>query len=222
MELTEAIQERRSIRCFRPTPVPRAILREILEVAQRAPSAINTQPWECWVVEGEALDRLKSAMYAEAERGAPPRSDYELPETWPEIFMNRMRENGKRLFGLLGIAREDRQKRRSFQLSMYHYFNAPQVIFVCMDGRLGGYGLFDCGGYVQTICLLAAAKGLGTCIMHSGVNYPDIIRAHVPIPPEKKIIVGIAIGDPDPQAPVNQFRSSREPLETVVRWWDGK
>jgi nitroreductase len=220
MELFEAIRERRSIRHFKPDPVPKPMLQEILQTALRAPSAINTQPWECWVVGGETLKQLKEAMVAEARTGAPPRSDFELPEDWKDLFTARMRENGKRLFSLLGIAREDKEKRTAFKLSMYHYFYAPTVIFICVDASLGGYGLFDSGGFVQTICLLAASKGLGTCILHSGVNYPDIIRRHVSIPEEKKIVVAVAIGYPDPGAAVNQFRSNREPLGNVVRWQD--
>ncbi len=80
--------------------------------------------------------------------------------------------------------------------------------------------MFDCGGFVQTVCLWATEKGLGTCIQHSGVNYSDIIRKYVPIPEEKKILVAIAIGYPDEEAVVNRFRSNREPLENVVHWTD--
>ena len=132
--------------------------------------------------------------------------------------MNRMRENGKGLFGILGIDRQDKEKRKAFTLSMQRFFGAPWAIFLCLDSSLRDYSIFDCGCFTQNICLLAAAKGLGTCIQHSGVNYPDIIRKYVPIPPEKKILVAIAIGYPDEGAAVNRFRSSREPLEKVVRW----
>jgi nitroreductase len=114
----------------------------------------------------------------------------------------------------------DKEKKEAFSLSMYRFFDAPQVIFVCLDASLGAYAVFDCGGFVQTICLLATAKGLGTCIQHSGVNYPDIIRKYVPIPEEKEILVAIAIGYPDEEAMVNRFRSNREPLENVVHWMD--
>jgi nitroreductase len=131
-----------------------------------------------------------------------------------------MRDNGKGLFSLLGIERHDKEKREAFSLSMYRFFEAPQVIFVCLDASLGVYGVFDCGGFVQTICLLATEKGLGTCIQHSGVNYPDIIRKYVPIPEEKKILVAVAIGYPDEGAMVNRFRSNREPLENAVHWVD--
>ncbi len=220
MELFKAIDERKSVRKFRLHPVPQSSLTEILQAALRAPSAINTQPWECWVVWRKTLQQLSREMFEEAAKGTPPRSDFKLPETWKDPYLDRMRDNGKGLFGILGIERQDQEKRRSFSLSMYRFFDAPQVIFVCLDASLGAYSLFDCGGFVQTICLGATAKGFGTCIQHSGVNYPDIIRKWVPIPEEKKILVAIAIGYPDEEAAVNRFRSNREPLEGVVHWTD--
>ena len=220
MELWEAIQNRKSIRKFKPDPVPRALLEEILRAALRAPSAINTQPWECWVVGGETLQRLGRELYAEAAREGPTRADFRHAEVWKDAYMNRMRENGKGLFGLLGIDRQDKEKRKAFTLSMHKFFGAPQVIFLCLDSSLGDYSVFDCGCFTQNVCLLAASKGLGTCIQRSGVHYPDIIRKYVPIPAEKKILIAIAIGYPDEQAVVNQFRSNREPLEKVVHWED--
>lgn len=220
MELLKVIQERKSIRKFKSDPVPRVILQEILQAALRAPSAINTQPWECWVVGGETLKKLGQALYEEGANEKPSRADFKLPETWKDAYLNRMRDNGKRLFGLLGIDRQDKEKRRAFALSMYKFFDAPQVIFLCLDASLGDYSLFDCGCFVQTICLLATAKGLGTCIQHSGVHYPDIIRKYVPIPEEKKILVAIAIGHPDGEAVINRFRSNREALENIVHWED--
>lgn len=218
MNTLEAVQNRMSIRKFKSDPVPRVVLEQILKAALRAPSAINTQPWECWVVTGEPLRNLSREMVREAEGNIASRSDFILDEKWEETYLNRMRENGKGLFGILGIGRQDREKRKFFALSMYRFFDAPQVIFVCLDSSLGVYSIFDCGCFTQTVCLLAHSMGLGTCIQHSGVNYPDIIRKHVPIPPEKKILIAIALGYPDETAPVNQFRSSREPLEKVVRW----
>jgi nitroreductase len=218
MELLEAIQNRKSIRQFKPDPVPRVMLEEILQAALRAPSAINTQPWECWVAGGQALRQLSRELYAEGAKGSPSRADIKLPEIWKDAYTNRMRENGKRLFGLLGIDREDKEKRKAFALSMHKFFDAPQVVFLCLDSSLGDYSLFDCGCFAQNICLLAISKGLGTCIQHSGVHYPDIIRKHVPIPVEKKILVAISIGYPDEEAVVNRFKSNREPLEKVVHW----
>lgn len=221
MELFDAIQSRKSIRKFKSEPVPRALLRYILEAALRAPSAINTQPWECWIVGGETLKQLSRALYEEGANGNPPRADFKLPEIWKDAYMNRMRANGIGLFGLLGIDRQDKEKRKAFALSMYKFFEAPQVIFLCLDSTLGDYSLFDCGCFTQNICLLATSKGLGTCIQHSGVHYPDIIRKYLPVPAEKKILVAIAIGYPDSEAIINQFQSRREPLENIAHWDSG-
>ena len=220
MKLLEAIENRKSIRKFKPDPFSRVVLQEILQAALRAPSAINTQPWECWVVGGETLQSLSRELYAEATKDLPSRADFKLTEIWKDTYLNRMRENGKGLFGLLGIERQDREKRKAFSLSMNKFFDAPQVIFLCLDSSLGDYSLFDCGCFAMNICLLATSKGLGTCIQHSGVHYPDIIRKYVPIPVEKKILVAIAIGYPDEQAVINRFRSTRETLENVVHWKD--
>jgi len=101
---------------------------------------------------------------------------------------------------------------------MFKFFGAPQTIFISIDKSLGVYSLFDCGCLVQNICLMATAKGLGTCIIYSGVQYPDIIRKYVPIPEDKNIIIAITIGYIDEDAPVNQFRSNRDPLDEVVIW----
>ncbi len=220
MDLLEAIENRQSIRQFKPNPVSRAMLQEILQAALRAPSAINTQPWECWVVGGESLQQLSRELLAEGAKEIPSRADFKLNEIWKDTYLNRMRENGKGLFGLLGIERQDREKRRAFSLSMHKFFDAPQVIFLCLDSSLGDYSLFDCGCFAMSICLLATSKGLGTCIQHSGVHYPDIIRKYVPIPAEKKILVAISIGYPDEQAVINRFRSTREALENVTHWED--
>jgi len=217
MEILKAVHERKSIRKFKSDPVSRETLEEILQAAQRSPSAINTQPWECWAVGGETLKQLAEEIYRAGEDGEVPRGDFPVAQQWKEVFMNRMRENGKRLFGLLGIE-QDREGKRAFSLSMYKFYDAPQAIFVCLDESLGHYSIFDCGCFVQTVCLMASSKGLGTCILESVVRYPDIIRKRLGIPSQKKILVGIAIGTPDRTAVINEFTSSREPLENVVQW----
>ncbi len=218
MEILRTIQERKSIRKFKPDPVPRAMIEEILQAAQRSPSAINTQPWECWVAAGETAKQLAQEMYQAGENGEVTHPDFHITERWEEVYMNRMRENGKRLFGMLGI--QDQKGKKAFALSMFKFYDAPHVIFVCLDDSLGPYAIFDCGCYVQTVCLLATSKGLGTCILDSAVRYPSIVRKHLRIPPQKRILVGIAVGHPDHEAIINQFQSNREPLENVVHWQD--
>ena len=222
MEILRAIQERRSTRKFKSDPVPRATIEEILQAAQRSPSAINTQPWECWVVGGETAKQLAREIYQAGKNGEAPRNDFDAPTEWKEVHMNRMRENGKRLFALLGIDRQDQEGKKAFALSMYNFYDAPQVIFVCLDEGLGYYSILDCGCFVQTICLMATSKGLGTCILESAVRYPEIIRKYLSIPAQKKILVGIAIGHTDHEAIINQFESNRDRLENVAHWQDIK
>ncbi len=217
MDLSEAIRKRKSIRKFKPESVPKEIIHKILKEALRAPSAINTQPWEFAVVGGETLKKIAKDSYEEAIRGGSPRPEFKVPESWKEIYVKRMRENAKGLFGgVLHIERDNQTKRHAFNLSMYRYFDAPQAIFLCIDESLNWISVFDCGCFIQNLCLLAVSKGLGTCIEHSGVHFPDIIRKHVTIPNEKKILLAIAIGYPDDHAPINQFRSHRESLEKFI------
>lgn len=218
MEIMEAVMTRKSTRAFRPTPVPEEFLKEILQAAIRSPSSINTQPWECWVVQGETTRRLAEELYREAQNGGLPRPYFHLTHHWKEVYRNRMKENGKLLFGSLGINAGDREARKAFNLSMYTFYGAPQVLFVCLDESLGPYSIFDCGCLAQTICLLATSRGLGTCILESAIRYPDIIRKYVPIPPDKWPLVGIAIGYPDHESAITRIESNREPLAKIVQW----
>lgn len=219
MEVMEAVMTRKSTRKFRPAPVPEGLLKEILQAAIRSPSSINTQPWECWVVQGETTRRLAEELYREGQNGGAPRPHYHLTHHWKEAYLNRMRENGKLLFGSLDISPGDREAKKAFNLSMYTFYGAPQVIFVCLDESLGPYSIFDCGCLAQTICLLATSKDLGTCILESAVRYPDILRKYVPIPLDKWPLVGIAIGYPDHEAAINQVETNREPPAKIVHWF---
>lgn len=127
---------------------------------------------------------------------------------------------GKVFFDTLGMVRDDKAARAAHYQKMYSFFEAPAVICILMGETLGRYALFDCGSVAQTVCLLAEREGLGTCIMAAAVRHPDIIRAHVSVPPGKNFVIGIAVGYPDPDSPYNRFRSSRVPLEEIVSWVD--
>jgi len=105
-------------------------------------------------------------------------------------------------------------------LSMFRLFGAPQAIYLHQDRTLSAYSIFDAGLLAQNISLLAAEKGLGTCFLAVSVLYPDVIRQHTGIPPTDRILIGLAVGYPDADAPINQFRSERVPIENVVRWVD--
>lgn len=218
MELRETIERRKSIRAFSPEPVPREVLQEIMEKATRAPSWGNTQPWRFTVVGGRVLASMVENFLTKAAANEPPCPDIEFPQAWPDSLSRRYKENGRMLFEVLGIGRKDREKRDHHRLNMFRLFGAPQVVYLHQDRTLSPYSIFDAGLLAQNIALLAAEKGLGTCFLAVSVLYPEVIRKYTGIPETDRILIGLAIGHPDGDAPINQFRSEREPLETFLRW----
>jgi nitroreductase len=220
MELAESIEKRKSIRAFRQEPVPREVMEEILGKALRAPSWGNTQPWKVTILGGESLQSIIGECVQRVLAGGAPSPDVELPRAWPEEMDGRYKENGRKLFAEIGIERGDRVKRDAHRLNMFRFFGAPQAIYLHQDRSLSAYSIFDAGLLAQNIALLAAERGLGACFLAVSVLYPDVIRRHTGIPETDRILIGLAIGYPDDQAPINQFRSEREPIENVVRWVD--
>lgn len=218
MNVAGAIGERRSIRAFLKKPVPQIILEEIFQSALRAPSWGNTQPWKFTVVGGKILQAMVEDLVERVSSGSPPQTDIEIPKDWPEALARRYKENGKRLFAVLGIGREEKEKRTAHSMNMFRFFGAPQVAYIHLDRSLGTYSIFDAGLLAQNIALLAVERGLGTCFLAVSVLFSDVVRRHTGIPESDRIVIGMAIGHPDWDAPVNHFRSHREPLAAVVRW----
>ena len=220
MELKDAIKKRRSIRAFKPDPVPKEILNSIMEDALLAPSWGNTQPWEFTIAGGETVRKLGEEFSNEKLNNVPDNPNIEMPEKWPDQHMNRYREVGKGLFETLSIGRRDTEKRTQHYVNMYKFFGAPNVIFIYMDKELGIYSVLDVGIIIQNIALLAVDYGLGTCIEAAAVRYPDILRSHINIPESKKFVMGIAIGYPDHDSPCNTYKSNRDNVDTFVKWID--
>lgn len=218
MDVQKAVETRKSIRAFQKNRVPQEILEEILHTALRAPSWGNTQPWKLTVVGGETLQAMIQDLLQKASAGEAPRSDLEIPQNWPDALARRYKENGRKLFEVLAIGREDQEKRKAHMMNMFRFFGAPQAIYIHIDKNLGPYSVFDAGLLAQNMALLAAEKDLGTCFLAVSVWYADVVRRHTGIPESDRIIIGMAIGSPDPDAPVNRFHSAREPLEAFVRW----
>lgn len=218
MDIREAIRTRKSIRGYKPDPVSREILREILEVATRSPSGNNVQPWEITVVSGDVLNKMRQANLEMTLAGAPPSP--ELPFTaYEDKYKQRQVEIGIELFKLMGIAREDREKRAEWLKRGDRYFDAPAAIILSVDRSLKGHrALLDVGALLQTICLTALSYGLGTCIMGQGINHPEVVRKFTPINESKQILMCITIGYPDLNFPANKIESRREPLDNVVTW----
>ncbi len=226
MDIIEAVKQRRSIRAFKPDAVPKKVLEELMEQALRAPSWANTQPWEFAIVGGEQVKKIGQAYVEKAEAEEPRNTDLLPPPGYPEPYNTRRRRNGRELFEAMGLQREDTERRRLWSLQGLKFFGAPNVIIIYVERAfylqsegVNIWPIFDCGIVAQSIMLLAQEYGLGMVPEIQAVAYPDVLREVLGIPDSKLIVLGMAIGYPDRDSPVNQFRSSREPLANVVKWY---
>ncbi len=217
MEIIEAINNRYSVRAFKPDPVPRQILEDLLTVSQRAPSWANTQTWEFAVVGGAALDDLRKALADRAFAQDARNADIPYPE-WTGKYKERRIRNGSRLYEHMGIAREDVEKQLNWFVSMYRFFDAPNAIYIYTDRAISDWAIMNVGLIAQTISLAALHYGLGSIMLASGVSYPDTVRQKLNIPESKQILISVAIGYPEPDATVNKFRTERVPLSDICSW----
>ena len=220
MDVVEAIKARKSIRDFKPVPVSEETLKEILEIASRAPSASNAQPWEFTVITGEVLEIIRRANIEKLNSGTPPNPEYEAFKWPPEsIYRKRQVDIAKQLFKLMDIPKEDKIKRAEWMERGFRYFNAPSVIVITMDRMLPeARPSLDIGAVMQNICLIALAFGLGTCIENQGILYPEVLREYAEIPTTKRIIASIAIGYPNWDFQANRVVSDREPIDNITTW----
>jgi nitroreductase len=218
MDIVEAVRSRKSIRGYKPDPVPKEILKEILDIAIRSPSGMNTQPWEFTVITGEVLDNIKRANVEMLGSGTITNPNFAM-KPYEGVYRNRQVEVAVQLFGLMGIAREDKEKRAEWMQRGFRFFDAPAAIIISVDKSLGEIRpQFDIGAIVQTICLAALNYGLGTCIEDQGLMFPEVVRSFAGIAESKRMIIAIAIGYPDWDFPANNLESNREPVENITAW----
>ena len=214
-DLEQAINERRSIRMFLPDkPVPRELVDRALELAIRAPSNSNVQPWHLRLVSGAARESLVAALLDEASSKPPV-----VPEL-PELFAHLRRELGAKVYGSMGITRDDSEGRRIAVLRNWEFFRAPLAGIVCMHRDLHYVDSLGVGMFLQTFLLALTARGLGTCVQVSIAGYPEIVREQLSISDEYAILCGLAIGYPDPTFPANTLRTDRNPIEHNVVFHD--
>ncbi len=219
MDLVNAVRGRRSIRKFRKEAVPEDVIRAILEDARWSPSWGNTQSWELYVVTGEAMEALKKANRQKVLDGIIPSPDIPMPLEWPDRMKARYTGVGKSLLTALGIARDDKESRFRYNSDMFNLFDAPCLIVAVQDKAVTSrYALLDVGLILQTICLLAHGRGLGTCIMACAIAYPEVLRSIAKIPESKTIVMGVVLGYPDAEAPINGFERDRAALDDIVTW----
>ena len=223
MDIVESINKRQSIRAFKPDPVPQATLKEIMELALRAPSWGNTQPWDFIIATGSKLEEIKQGFADKA--GQEPTADIARPQEFPEPYASRRRSLATRPPENTAANRENAARR----MANPRLYGAPCVIYIC-TGRsfyfqpkgINAWPVYDCGLISENIMLLAPNYGLGTIALAQAVTHPEILRKVLEIPDSLLVVLGIAIGYPDWDDPVNQRKSARESLSQVVKWYGFK
>ena len=214
----QAITSRMSVRAFLPDAVPRETLMQVLNVASRAPSGVNTQPWKVYVLQGATRDALVSkvcaaheAVHADPALAAQYQEAYSYyPEKWISPYIDRRRENGWGLYGLLGIGKGDKDKMHMQHQRNYRLFDAPVGLMFTIDRVLGRGSLLDYGMFLQSIMVSARGHGLHTCPQAAWNGFAKIILPHIGAGEEEMLVCGMALGYADPSALVNSFHTPRE------------
>lgn len=212
----EAIEKRMSVRKFIKKDVSDDLIFEILEYASRSPSFKNSQPWEVCVVKGEKLLELSNLLIKEFESGNPPRRTINEPD-WPSIIKDRMDAHINARARVFGVDPEDKEAMRKTKIENLRFYGATSAIFVFCYNTLSEWSIFDIGAFVYGITLSATAKGLGTVIQASLVDYPDIVKKFLNIPDDRRLIVGLSLGYPDLEDVANSYKSKRIPPSEFAR-----
>ena len=211
------IRSRRTIRSFRPDPVPRSQLVDIIEVARMAPSIFNTQPWRVHVLAGAAKRTLSEAISrAHSANTQPPFSPF--PQPSPADCATRLDDFGRRLYEALSIDRSDMVARARQTGRNFLFFDAPVGFIFTIDSTLTKHSWLDFGLFLQNLILAAHARGLATCPQVSFVRYQSIIAEQLRLAPEEVVTCWMSLGYADKEAAVNQLGMPREPLEAFTRW----
>ena len=217
-----AARTRRSIRAYKPDPVPPQTLRDIVELGRHAPSGSNIQPWRVHVLTGEALKRVGSAIqsaFLSDEPGHKRDYDYYTDPVF-EPYLKRRRECGWGLYGTLGIGRGDHEKSKAYRASNYTFFGAPAGLIFTIERKLEKGSWLDYGMFLQTLMLAARAKGLHSCAEASIASYPDVVRRELNLSDDWVVICGMAMGYADADAVVNTFQPSRIDLVEYATFLD--
>ena len=226
--IDEAILSRQSIRDFLPTPVPRQTIAHLLELAARAPSGTNTQPWKVYVLQGASRDALVEKVCAAGDsiRANPALAgeykeayDY-YPEKWVSPFIDRRRENGWGLYGLLGITKGDKDKMHTQQQRNFRFFDAPVGLMFTLDKVMGRGSLVDYGMFMQNLMVAARGHGLSTCPQAAWNGFAKIILPHIGAGPDEMLVCGMSLGYANDAALVNTFRTPRVAAGEFTTWLD--
>ena len=214
----EVVLGRRSIRGYKPDPVPKAVIAEVIGLAMRAPSSLNTQPWNFHVLTGAPLDRIRAGNTERNLAGVPSSREFRSHGDYAGPHRERQVEIAKQLFSVMGIERDAKDKRLEWVMRGFRQFDAPVSVVVTYDRAIhgGDIGPFDCGAVTNALVNAAWSRGLGCVINSQGIMQSPVVREHAQIPDDEVIMICVAMGYPDDAFPANAVVSRRKSLEEAV------
>lgn len=220
MGYDEVVLGRRSIRGYLDQPVPRALIEDVLALAMRSPSSMNTQPWHFHVITGEPLDRIRRGNTDNILAGVPDSREFRRGEPFAGVHRERQVEVAKQLFGAMGIARDDAEARQDWVLRGFRQFDAPVCVIIAYDRELSDSDdtAFDCGAVTTALVNAAWSRGLGCVINSQGIMQSPVVREHAGIPDDQVIMKAVALGWPDPDFPANAVVSHRKSVDEAARF----
>jgi len=218
MKFDDVILGRRSIRGYKPDPVPKALIEEVIGLAMRAPSSMNTQPWNFYIVTGEPLNRIRAGNTERMVAGVPQSREFRTGPAFAGHHRERQIGVAKQLFAAMGIARDDAEKRQDWVLRGFRQFDAPVCVIVTYDRALHGSDdtPFDCGAVATALVNAAWSRGLGAVINSQGIMQSPVVREHAGIADDQVIMKSIALGWPDDTFPANAVVSERKRVDEAT------
>lgn len=216
--LAELMSERWSCRGFRPEPVARDVIEDIVDIARRTPSWCNTQPWQLHVTSGAVTDRFRAGLAASWAADPQLHTDFPFPESYEGEYLERRRASGWQLYEALGIAKGDRAASGREMLRNFDLFDAPHAAIVTTPESLGVYGAVDCGLFVQSFLLAAHSQGVAAVPQAALASHSPFVREFFGMPADRRVLLGISFGYPDPDHPANSYRTTRRDVGDVMTW----
>jgi len=218
MDAIECIKTRMSIRGFKPHPVPMEILTTIVETAKWSPSYKNTQPWEVVIISGKKKEELSKILLEELEKNTKPSPDIPEPQSWPPAIEARITALLKKRSELTGVDMFSPEALKRAKIANFQFYGAPHGIFLFQDSSLPTWSIFDMGLFAQSLMLAAHAYGLGTVPQAFVTDYAQHVKDFLGIPETKRLVLGMSVGYPDLESPVNKFRTDRVETAQIVRF----
>jgi nitroreductase len=218
----DAITSRRSIRAFLPTPVAQEDIEAILQVAARAPSGTNTQPWKVYVLTGAIKQRLSDEIlkvYLDPEASKQHSEEYHYyPHKWVSPYIDRRRKVGWDLYSLLGLGRENKSGMQAQHGRNYQFFDAPVGLIFVIDRIMELGSWLDYGMFLQNIMVAARGRGLDTCPQAAFTQYHKVISDVLDLPENEQLVCGMSLGFADPHKIENTLVTEREPVSSFAKF----